>query len=280
MFPAGLDAVRSLAGPLRAGQPTMKFVMDTSKYWFKPSITRDQGKAASVSAGTTPPQPCSLRDCCLSPALRFASPQLLSPALAHAEVRWGLSNRNSKCIGADGHGETHSQVQGEGSETRAWHGRSVPASSPTKLLLPLTAAQHGLERGSVLGTTRTHGTEPGPLSLQGRCSRYPHRGRACPQQTLLSIPRCCQGTTPRASIGRRRNAARGGSTCFAWLSLRLCFDSDPAAEGQGARHVPCAGQHVVPGVFWAGDEGSRLSVQQPDRYRDLLRWWGLLQGFH
>ncbi|NXJ83746.1 TENS4 protein, partial [Trogon melanurus] len=28
--------------PPRAGQPTMKFVMDTSKYWFKPSITRDQ----------------------------------------------------------------------------------------------------------------------------------------------------------------------------------------------------------------------------------------------
>ncbi|NXT91261.1 TENS4 protein, partial [Anhinga rufa] len=28
--------------PLRAGQPTMKFVVDTSKYWFKPSITRDQ----------------------------------------------------------------------------------------------------------------------------------------------------------------------------------------------------------------------------------------------
>ncbi|NXJ70632.1 TENS4 protein, partial [Rostratula benghalensis] len=28
--------------PLRAGQPTMKFVMDTSKFWFKPSITRDQ----------------------------------------------------------------------------------------------------------------------------------------------------------------------------------------------------------------------------------------------
>ncbi|NXX84989.1 TENS4 protein, partial [Urocolius indicus] len=26
----------------RAGQPTMKFVMDTSKHWFKPSITRDQ----------------------------------------------------------------------------------------------------------------------------------------------------------------------------------------------------------------------------------------------
>ncbi|NXU40874.1 TENS4 protein, partial [Drymodes brunneopygia] len=29
-------------GPLKAGQPTMKFVMDTSKYWFKPSITRDR----------------------------------------------------------------------------------------------------------------------------------------------------------------------------------------------------------------------------------------------
>lgn len=28
--------------PLKAGQPTMKFVMDTSKYWFKPSITRDR----------------------------------------------------------------------------------------------------------------------------------------------------------------------------------------------------------------------------------------------
>ncbi|KFZ50663.1 Tensin-4, partial [Antrostomus carolinensis] len=28
--------------PLGAGQPTMKFVMDTSKYWFKPSITRDR----------------------------------------------------------------------------------------------------------------------------------------------------------------------------------------------------------------------------------------------
>lgn len=32
------------AGPARDMQPTMKFVMDTSKYWFKPSITREQGK--------------------------------------------------------------------------------------------------------------------------------------------------------------------------------------------------------------------------------------------
>uniref|UniRef100_A0A452IQE5 SH2 domain-containing protein n=1 Tax=Gopherus agassizii TaxID=38772 RepID=A0A452IQE5_9SAUR len=32
----------SLAGSSKDGEPTMKFVMDTSKYWFKPSITRDQ----------------------------------------------------------------------------------------------------------------------------------------------------------------------------------------------------------------------------------------------
>ncbi|KAG6929791.1 tensin 4 [Chelydra serpentina] len=29
-------------GPSKDGEPTMKFVMDTSRYWFKPSITRDQ----------------------------------------------------------------------------------------------------------------------------------------------------------------------------------------------------------------------------------------------
>ncbi|XP_065605171.1 tensin-4 isoform X2 [Cyrtonyx montezumae] len=28
--------------PLRAGQPTMKFVMDTSKFWFKPTMSRDR----------------------------------------------------------------------------------------------------------------------------------------------------------------------------------------------------------------------------------------------
>lgn len=32
------------SGPARDTQPTMKFVMDTSKYWFKPSITREQGE--------------------------------------------------------------------------------------------------------------------------------------------------------------------------------------------------------------------------------------------
>uniref|UniRef100_A0A8C3Y6I0 Tensin 4 n=1 Tax=Catharus ustulatus TaxID=91951 RepID=A0A8C3Y6I0_CATUS len=40
--PAALDILWSPAGPLKAGQPTMKFVMDTSKYWFKPSISRDR----------------------------------------------------------------------------------------------------------------------------------------------------------------------------------------------------------------------------------------------
>ncbi|XP_057571767.1 tensin-4 isoform X2 [Hippopotamus amphibius kiboko] len=34
-----------LEGPARDMQPTMKFVMDTSKYWFKPSITREQAIA-------------------------------------------------------------------------------------------------------------------------------------------------------------------------------------------------------------------------------------------
>lgn len=40
-------------GPAKDMQPTMKFVMDTSKYWFKPSITREQGKAKTVSQRTS-----------------------------------------------------------------------------------------------------------------------------------------------------------------------------------------------------------------------------------
>lgn len=46
--PAGPDILWSLAGPLKAGQPTMKFVMDTSKFWFKPSISRDRGEAGKA----------------------------------------------------------------------------------------------------------------------------------------------------------------------------------------------------------------------------------------
>lgn len=41
----------SSPGPARDMQPTMKFVMDTSKYWFKPSITREQGKGKQCFRG-------------------------------------------------------------------------------------------------------------------------------------------------------------------------------------------------------------------------------------
>ncbi|XP_066485350.1 tensin-4 [Tiliqua scincoides] len=39
---SSLSSSSSLDSCFREAQPTMKFVMDTSKYWFKPSITRDQ----------------------------------------------------------------------------------------------------------------------------------------------------------------------------------------------------------------------------------------------
>lgn len=34
----------SVSGPASDMQPTMKFVMDTSKYWFKPSISESKVK--------------------------------------------------------------------------------------------------------------------------------------------------------------------------------------------------------------------------------------------
>ncbi|KAM7069623.1 tensin-4 [Molossus nigricans] len=40
--PSDASPTASPEGPARDMQPTMKFVMDTSKYWFKPSITREQ----------------------------------------------------------------------------------------------------------------------------------------------------------------------------------------------------------------------------------------------
>ncbi|XP_054449604.1 tensin-4 [Pteronotus mesoamericanus] len=40
--PPDASPTTSPEGPTRDMQPTMKFVMDTSKYWFKPSITREQ----------------------------------------------------------------------------------------------------------------------------------------------------------------------------------------------------------------------------------------------
>lgn len=149
-------------------------------------------------------------------------------------------------------------------------------ASPASDCAGLSMAWAGAD--CVLGTTGTHGTERGPLSPQGLCSRYPHEGRARPQQTLPMISHRWQGTTPCESIGRTQNATRGGSTCFAWLSLCLCFDSNPAAEGQGTRHVRCAGQHVIPGVFRTGDESSLLSIRQPNRYRDSLGKVGFASG--
>lgn len=38
------------AGPLRAEQPTLKFVMDTSKFWFKPTMSRDRGEDGRLGA--------------------------------------------------------------------------------------------------------------------------------------------------------------------------------------------------------------------------------------
>uniref|UniRef100_A0A8C0TZ93 Tensin-4-like n=1 Tax=Cyanistes caeruleus TaxID=156563 RepID=A0A8C0TZ93_CYACU len=53
-FLLALTCLWSLAGPLKAGQPTMKFVMDTSKYWFKPSISRDRGSGLSLEFSGVP----------------------------------------------------------------------------------------------------------------------------------------------------------------------------------------------------------------------------------
>uniref|UniRef100_A0A7M4E4A2 Tensin 4 n=1 Tax=Crocodylus porosus TaxID=8502 RepID=A0A7M4E4A2_CROPO len=40
--PPNSSPTSGLSSTSKDGQPTMKFVMDTSKYWFKPSITREQ----------------------------------------------------------------------------------------------------------------------------------------------------------------------------------------------------------------------------------------------
>lgn len=50
LYPAYRVSLLCLSpGPAKDIQPTMKFVMDTSKYWFKPSISREQGKTSPVS---------------------------------------------------------------------------------------------------------------------------------------------------------------------------------------------------------------------------------------
>lgn len=82
----------------------MKFVMDTSKYWFKPSITRDQGKARVSLLGSPHLRPAGLLPV---PQAGVCSPHTsvpLSPALSSCgdPVVAIQSIR-----GVDGHGETH-----------------------------------------------------------------------------------------------------------------------------------------------------------------------------
>lgn len=78
----------------------MKFVMDTSKYWFKPTITRDQGTGSKHLCWDNPSQTC------WSLPPRSTSVQLL-PVLSS----WGDSvTAIQSTLGAGGHGETLSQV--------------------------------------------------------------------------------------------------------------------------------------------------------------------------
>lgn len=85
------------------------------------------------------------------------------------------------------------------------------------------------------------------------------RSRAFPAAAKEGLPAEHQGT------------AWGAPTCCVWLSPCLCSDSNPAAEGQGAGHVPGAGQHLIPGLLRTGHEGSWLSLRQPHRYGGAQR---------
>lgn len=179
---------------------------------------------------------------------------------------------NQSLLGADGCGETLSQVEGDGSETRV-------------LPWPLCVLQVQQSFSCLSHIVAWAGAEcPGDCrdpwdqarALQGRCS-WCHtrdvrilgtRSRAFPAAAKERLPAEHQGT------------AWGGPTCGVWLSLRLCPDSNPAAEGQGARRVCRAGQHLVPGLLRTGHEGSWLSVRQPDRYGGWGQTGGLCKGFN
>lgn len=172
--------------------------MDTSKFWFKPSISRDRGEAASTGQPRTQSSPEELG--CHPTVTRGGTPSAL---------------------GGAGCGESQ---DGSG-------GLRTPLRAP-KIWSKL----------------------PGPPVSFWHCRR-------------ASAGRMEQGT---------RIKERGSHS--APLSSFWCFDSNPAAEGQGARHVRCEGQHVVPGLLRAGHEGSRLSIRHPDRYRGSLGKAGLATG--
>lgn len=67
----------SPAGPLWAGQPTLKFVMDTSKFWFKPTMSRDRGEDGCLGQ----PRAWAGGPCCtgLSPSVPHSHPAAAGP---------------------------------------------------------------------------------------------------------------------------------------------------------------------------------------------------------
>lgn len=111
-------------------------------------------------------------------------------------------------------------------------------------------------------------------ALQGRCSW-------CHTRDVLVLGTCSRTFAAAAKEGlpaEQQGTGQGVPTCCVWLSPCLCSYSNPAAEGQGAGHVPGEGQHLLPGLLRAGHEGSWLSLRQPDRYGGAQG--GLLQGFN
>lgn len=105
-------------------------------------------------------------------------------------------------------------------------------------------------------------------------------GSELPCVPLKSRGSCLALMFASGTAGEHQQGAQSGAqgSHSAPLSPFWCFDSNPAAEGQGAGHVRCAGQHVVPGLLRAGHEGSRLSIRHPDRYRGSLGKVGLATG--
>lgn len=157
----------------------MKFVMDTSKYWFKPSITRDQGKAVSVSAGLTPSQTRSLwvcRTAACSPGWNLppcsTSVQLLPVLRSCGDSVMAIQS----ILGFMGIERPTHRSRGRA------QGRAVPqpphTSVPEKLLLPLTVLLLRMAWAGadfVLGTTDPQHRAGAPQSA-GALQSVPARG--------------------------------------------------------------------------------------------------------